>query len=188
MKVEPTRIDSAIKRPSSLRSVVATQENNWLQNEIVQTSAATAIRVPSSSVKSLRLQSAVVQTQPKPLKIHDVVPVQHLVPPGLEYLASVDQLLVQQKVELIEAITGGINQRYFQVFLFFTFFTQNTPTRNSHISGGFYMISIRTRTNYDYRHRYFSHHKLFFFLKTQWRILLFQEFLVYHLQIKLNTK
>lgn len=103
MKVEPTRIDSAIKRPNSVGSAVATQQNNWLQNEIEQ--SASAIRT-NNSVKSLRLQSAVVQTQPKPIIIQDVAPVQHRVPPGLEYLASVDQLLVQQKVELIEAITG----------------------------------------------------------------------------------
>lgn len=29
-------------------------------------------------------------------------------PPGLEYLTSIDQLLVKQKVELLEAFTGEI--------------------------------------------------------------------------------
>lgn len=34
-------------------------------------------------------------------------------PPGLEYLASVDQLLIQQKVELFEAFTGfETNNKY----------------------------------------------------------------------------
>lgn len=109
MKVEPISIGSAsaIKRPNSVQSI-ATQQNNWLQNEIVQSSS---LNRANGSVKSLRLQSAVVQTQPlqaqpMPIIIQDVVPVQNLVPPGLEYLANVDQLLVQQKVELIEAITG----------------------------------------------------------------------------------
>lgn len=109
MKVEPLRIESATKRTSpSLRVDLATQQNNWLQNEIVQSSSA--VRA-NGSVKSLRLQSAVVQKQPvqaqsMPIIIQDVAPAQNLVPPGLEYLANVDQLLVQQKVELIEAITG----------------------------------------------------------------------------------
>lgn len=34
-------------------------------------------------------------------------------PPGLEYLASIDQLLVHQKIELLEAFTGfQTNNRY----------------------------------------------------------------------------
>lgn len=98
MKVEPLRIESALKRASPLRGDLATQQNNWLQNEIVQSSST--IRT-NELVKS----SVVVQTQPMPTPIQDVAPLQNC-PPGLEYLASVDQLLVQQKVELIEAITG----------------------------------------------------------------------------------
>lgn len=34
-------------------------------------------------------------------------------PPGLEYLTTIDQLLVKQKVELLEAITGfETNNKY----------------------------------------------------------------------------
>lgn len=110
MKVEPLRIESATKRSNSLRSDLATQQNNWLQNEAFQSSSSSIHK----SEKSLRLQTAVVQTQPMPIPIQDVAPIQNC-PPGLEYLATVDQLLVQQKVELIEAITGFETNNKFNV-------------------------------------------------------------------------
>lgn len=116
MKVEPLRIESAVKRASPINDDLsfATQQNNWLQNEVVQSSSS-SVRA-NQSVKSLRLQTPVVQTQPMPVPIQDVmpVPVQNC-PPGLEYLATIDQLLVQQKVELIEAITGFETNNKFNV-------------------------------------------------------------------------
>lgn len=115
MKVEPLRIESAVKRASPINDDLsfATQQNNWLQNEVQ--SSSSSVRA-NQSVKSLRLQTPVVQTQPMPVPIQDVmpVPVQNC-PPGLEYLATVDQLLVQQKVELIEAITGFETNNKFNV-------------------------------------------------------------------------
>lgn len=114
MKVEPLRIESATKQVSPLHGSMdlATQQNNWLQNEVVQTTSSSVLA--NQSVKSLRLQTAVVQTQPMPVPIQDVIPIQNC-PPGLEYLATVDQLLVQQKVELIEAITGFETNNKFNV-------------------------------------------------------------------------
>merc|ERR1712198_527290 len=36
-------------------------------------------------------------------------------PPGLQYLTMVDQLLVKQKVELLEAVTGFETQNKYKV-------------------------------------------------------------------------
>lgn len=124
MKVEPLRSESA-KMQNSLEEDIATQQNNWLHNEIVQT---TSLR-SSQSIKSGHLGSALIRTQPTvavqtpPTIIQkqpsatapETTPSIINCPPGLEYLATVDQLLVQQKVELIEAITGFETNNKFNV-------------------------------------------------------------------------
>ena len=38
------------------------------------------------------------------------------VPPGLEYLASVNQLVIKQKVEILEAVIGFETQNKYTVF------------------------------------------------------------------------
>lgn len=123
MKVEPLRTGSGVK-PNSLQDV-AMQQNNWLQNEIIST---TSLR-SSQSVRSGHTGSALIRTQPSavqrpptiiqkqptaPPPIIEPAPSINC-PPGLEYLATVDQLLVQQKVELIEAITGFETNNKFNV-------------------------------------------------------------------------
>lgn len=113
MKVEPVRNESATKQNTLLLGEVATQENNWLHNEIVQSSS---LRSSSSVKSSSKLSSEAIQTQPMPI-VQDIEPsaLPLNCPPGLEYLATVDQLLVQQKVELIEAITGFETNNKFNV-------------------------------------------------------------------------
>lgn len=124
MRVEPLRNVSATMK-NSLDEDVATQQNNWLHNEIVQT---TSLR-SSQSIKSDRLDSALIQTQPTTMQTPPTIiqkqptapppPLENTpsinCPPGLEYLVGVDQLLVQQKVELIEAITGFETNNKFNV-------------------------------------------------------------------------
>lgn len=115
MKVEPLQSETV---------ELATQQNNWLQNEIVQ---STSLR----SGQSLRQQVGLIQTQPMPIPTAPmIIQTQPTHTPqsqfdntsptnpylsGLEYLATVDQLLVQQKVELIEAITGFETNNKFNV-------------------------------------------------------------------------
>ena len=43
------------------------------------------------------------------------VPAGYLGPPGLEYLAMVDQLLIKQKVEIFEAFTGFESSNKYKV-------------------------------------------------------------------------
>lgn len=111
MKVEPFRNEGATKN-NPLLNDIATQQNNWLHDEIVQTSSIRS----NSSAKTFTLSSGVIQTQPMPMPVQNIAPTAKLnCPPGLEYLAEVDQLLVQQKVELIEAITGFETNNKFNV-------------------------------------------------------------------------
>lgn len=104
MKVEPLRTERAT-RENLLLSDAVTQQNNWLQNEIVQSSSLRA-----GSVKSFNP----IVIQPLPTKFPNSR-MNSSCPPGLEYLKTVDQLLVQQKVELIEAITGFETNNKFNV-------------------------------------------------------------------------
>lgn len=106
MKVEPLRTESA-STENPLLSDIAIQQNNWLHNEIVQ---STSLR--ANSVKALTIAPIVVQ--PKSTKFPNSR-MNSSCPPGLEYLKTVDQLLVQQKVELIEAITGFETNNKFNV-------------------------------------------------------------------------
>lgn len=124
MKVEPLRSVSAAKE-NLLEENVATQQNNWLHNEIVQ---STSLR-SSQSINSEYLGSALIRSQPtamamqtpptiiqkQPTAIPSGIPSSTNCPPGLEYLTTVDQLLVQQKVELVEAITGFETNNKFNV-------------------------------------------------------------------------
>ena len=43
------------------------------------------------------------------------MPAGYLGPPGLEYLAMVDQLLIKQKVEIFEAFTGFESSNKYKV-------------------------------------------------------------------------
>ncbi|XP_055294923.1 phospholipid scramblase 2-like [Sitodiplosis mosellana] len=122
MKVEPLRTGNSGKQ-NSLEEDIAIQQNNWLQNEIINT---TSLR-SSQSIRSGHLGSALIRTQPTAVQTPPIiiqkqptVPPPELTPPincppGLEYLATVDQLLVQQKVELVEAITGFETNNKFNV-------------------------------------------------------------------------
>lgn len=104
MKVEPLS-------ESVIKNELATQQNNWLHNEIVKSSSLRS----STSVNSINSHpisnSTIIQKQPTKIS-HNTLPSEC---PGLEYLAMVDQLLVQQKVELIEAITGFETNNKFNV-------------------------------------------------------------------------
>lgn len=116
MKVEPLRNESAKTPNPLLDDDIATQQNNWLHNEIVQSTTLN----PNSARNSLKFHSGIIQTQPMPMPMpmpQNVTPTTTKLhcPPGLEYLADVDQLLVQQKVELIEAITGFETNNKFNV-------------------------------------------------------------------------
>lgn len=105
MKVEPLPSEIGTK---SQHNEVAVQHNNWLQNEVVQ---ATSLR-PGTSLKAPHFTPGIIDTQPKAI-LPNVEPTR--CPPGLEYLASIDQLLVQQKVELVETITGYESDNKFNV-------------------------------------------------------------------------
>lgn len=71
----------------------AAQRNDWLQSEKPE-SEQSSHRQSIASIRLVQPISTIATFQ---------IP---MAPPGLEYLATVDQLLVQQKVELLEAITG----------------------------------------------------------------------------------
>lgn len=79
----------------------AAQRNDWMQSEKSSSSNS------QPRLKSTNPSLAASITQVQPISIIGTFPQSiPISPPGLEYLASVDQLLVQQKVELLEAITG----------------------------------------------------------------------------------
>lgn len=124
MKVEPLISDSAKNDKSDeLLLDIATQRNFWLQNEVVQSTSLRSNQSIKSDRSSGLIQtrpstvvqrpSTVIQTQPQRQPPSSVPP--ENCPPGLEYLTMVDQLLVQQKVELIEAITGFETNNKFNV-------------------------------------------------------------------------
>lgn len=123
MKVEPLRIESAqaMQTNEQLESGIATQQNNWLHNEIVSTTSLRSRQSIKSGRSSGLIQtrpSTVIETQPKlkhQIETPQMAPPPNGCPPGLEYLATIDQLLVQQKVELIEAITGFETNNKFNV-------------------------------------------------------------------------
>ncbi|XP_006813280.1 phospholipid scramblase 2-like [Saccoglossus kowalevskii] len=61
-------------------------------------------------------ETEVVQLQPEAGKWSGDPPPQSLAcPPGLEYLTQIDQLLIHQQVELLEAITGWETKNKYQI-------------------------------------------------------------------------
>lgn len=94
---------------------LATQQNHWLQNEIVQQQQQQQPQpqqqqpIKSTSAKTELSMPMPIVTQVQPSAPQPTINC----PPGLEYLMTIDQLLVQQKVELIEVITGfETNNKY----------------------------------------------------------------------------
>lgn len=105
-------------KQESLLANIAIQQNNWLHNEIVQsTSLRSSESIRLDHVDSAQPMNVQYQAPSTTIPTTTVPVITSPVncSPGLEYLAMVDQLLVQQKVELIEAITGFETNNKFNV-------------------------------------------------------------------------
>lgn len=99
MRIEPENVE----KMSENSSAVTNQQNYWLQNEIAHSAKS------DNQVKSATQKTPPIVTQVQPTQRITICP------PGLEYLSTIDQLLVQQKVELIEVITGFETNNKFNV-------------------------------------------------------------------------
>lgn len=85
-----------------------TKQNHWHQDEIARHQ-----HQKHSANSNHRIKS---ENQTPPPIVTQVLPTHHMMcPPGLEYLTTIDQLLVQQKVELVEVITGFETNNKFNV-------------------------------------------------------------------------
>lgn len=121
MRIEPETLDNNMDNHSVTYPAVATQQNYWLQNEVNQQEQQQQQPRPqkrhsAKSDQSRRAKSSsreitpiIMQVQPSSNHYNPNCP------PGLEYLTAIDQLLVQQKVELIEVITGFETNNKFNV-------------------------------------------------------------------------
>lgn len=85
-----------------------TKQNHWHQDEIAQQQQQQHLANSNHRIKSQNRTTPPIVTQVLPT--HPVV-----CPPGLEYLTTIDQLLVQQKFELVEVITGFETNNKFNV-------------------------------------------------------------------------